>query len=201
MAFVVDLLHHELEVITSFFSRGAALVATENAAVQVALQSIESPDNEHIEDLCCHPNGPVELEQIICRATINELNALIEAALQEALEKKSGTFFVESVGCFVMGANRDVLHRELLSHGVNVVEFPRHKEILEVKELSEGFKHRQRLRPLPKFKKGQWQTPRSTFPAPDDGQFSQYEITLNDVSKYLNCVREFLAHCRSESLI
>ena len=85
MAFVVDLLHHELEVITSFFSRGAALVATENAAVQVALQSIESPDNEHIEDLCCHPNGPVELEQIICRATINELNALIEAALQEAI--------------------------------------------------------------------------------------------------------------------
>lgn len=196
MALIGDLLYHEYEVINNFFSRGAAWVATENASVAAELQSIDTPSNDHVEELYCRPNGPVELEQIVCRVTINELNALVEVALQEVLEKKSGSFFVESEGYFVIGARRDVLHRELLKYGVKVAEFPSYDKLLEIKELSEGFKHRQRLRPLPKLRKGVWETPQSSFPTPEDQQFHQYEIKLSDVSKYLNYVQRFLAHWR-----
>jgi len=201
MALVGDLLYHEYEVINGFFSRGAAWVATEHAAASAELQSIISPNNDYVEHLLCHPNGPVELEQIVCRTTINELNALVEVALQESLENKSGSFFVESRGRFVIGAQRDVLLRELLSYGVHVTEFPNYGKLIEIKELSEGFKHRQRGRPLPKIKNGQWETPQSIFPTLEDQQFYQYEITLSDVSKYLDYVLKFLEHCRSESLI
>lgn len=201
MAMVGDLLYHEYEVILGFFIRGTALVAAENAAVSLKLDGIASPGNDYVEHLYHHPNGPVELEQIVCRTTINELNALIEIALQEALEKASGSFFIESNGEFVIGPNRGVLCKELSKNGIDVNAFPNFDKLLQIKELSEGFKHRQRLRPLPRIKKGKWETPDTLLPGTEGQYMEQYEISLGHVSEYLTFVREFLERCRKQSLI
>lgn len=175
-------------------------MASENAVVSAKLNDIGHHESDYVEHLCFHPNGPAELEQIVCRATLNELNALIEVALQELLQK-SGSFFIEEKGCFAIGANRDVLLNELKKNGVKVAEFPEYDKLLEIKELSEGFKHRQRLQPLPRFKNKQWRTPDSAFPVPVNQQLHPYDISLSDVSRYLIYVRKFLEHCNSGALI
>lgn len=198
---VGDLLYHEYEAIREFFSKGTAWVAAENVAVSIELNGVAFASNDHVEHLYCHPGGPVELEKIVCRAVINELNALVEIALQEALERLTKSFFVESEGRFVIGSNRDVLIRELLNTGVDLKAFPNFDKLLEIKELSEGFKHRQHFRPLPRIKKGKWETPQTLIPGTEGQSIEQYEISLNSVSEYLTSVRQFLEHCRQQSLI
>lgn len=175
-------------------------MASENAVVSAKLSGFGNYESDYVEHLCFHPNGPAELEQIVCRATLNELNALIEVALQEMLQK-FGSFFIEKKGCFAIGANRDVLLKELEDNGIKVAEIPEYDKLLEIKELSEGFKHRQRLPPLPRFKNKQWQTPDSAFPVPDNQQLHPYDISLSEVSRYLVYVRKFLEYCNSGALI
>ena len=64
---------HELDVVEHYFCRGSSWVEIESAKTSAELDGVDN-NSEYIEDVLFHPNGAIELEQIICRSTINELN-------------------------------------------------------------------------------------------------------------------------------
>jgi hypothetical protein len=141
-----DLLWHELEVVKVFFARALAWATTEAAAEGVALANASE---ETIEAVVLHAHGPHNFEQIVIRAVIHELNALCEFALQNTWRSVSKGEDL-SDGEYVFTASRGAIEKALASRDVDVETWPRWSEVLKIKELSEGFKHRQRLQPLPK---------------------------------------------------
>lgn len=190
---------HEYEVINAFFSRGAAWVAAESANVEARLSSSKAHTDEFVEELLFHPNGPGSLEDILCRATLNELNALIEAALQDALTEISGTLFIDDKG-LIVGARRGDLEKALAQYGLQVTVLSEHTTVQQIKELAEGFKHRQGLRPLPKWNNAQktLEYQLSVVAGFAHETIHGYEVRIVNVRDYLRLARVFLDQLRDQ---
>lgn len=192
---------HELDVVEHYFCRGSSWVEIESAKTSAELDGVDN-NSEYIEDVLFHPNGAIELEQIICRSTINELNALIEFALQTvAMKANNGSFVFDSMK-LIVGANRSDLDSALVDANINLKEFCDYSKLQEIKELSEAFKHRQRLRPLPRKRMTQTtESERSIVPGRGDNFFDEYEINLLSVSIYIQATKELFQELRQQSLI
>lgn len=192
---------HELDVVEHYFCRGSSWVEIESAKASAELDGIDD-NSEYVEDILFHPNGAIELEQIICRSTINELNALIEFALQTAAMKANGGNLVLGSMKLIIGANRNELENALVKAKINLQELCDYTKIQEIKELSEAFKHRQRLRPLPRKRMTQTtESERSIVPGRGDNFFDEYEINILSVSIYIQATKELFQVLRQQSLI
>ncbi len=192
---------HELDVVEHYFCRGSSWVEIESAKTSAELDGVDN-NSEYIEDVLFHPNGAIELEQIICRSTINELNSLIEFALQTvAMKANNGSLVFDSMK-LIVGANRSDLDSALVDANINLKEFCDYSKLQEIKELSEAFKHRQRLRPLPRKRMTQTtESERSIVPGRGDNFFDEYEINLLSVSIYIQATKELFQELRQQSLI
>jgi hypothetical protein len=192
---------HELDVVEHYFCRGSSWVEIESAKTSTELDGIDN-NSEYIEDVLFHPNGAIELEQIICRSTINELNALIEFALQTVAMKANGGDLALDSMKLIVGANRSDLEGALVAANINIKVFCDYYKIQEIKELSEAFKHRQRFRPLPRKKLTQSTEPdKSIVPGRGENFFEEYEINTSDVSIYIQATKELFLELRQQSLI
>ena len=194
---------HDIEVLHAFFAKHAAWVMTEYAKLASA-PSAENRSSEDVESELFHAQGPGSIEELVLRMTVNELNALIEAALQNALVR------VTNDPIFPRGAkqgdavklvytlNRYELDRELREAGLDLRLLEGYDAVLEIKEIAEGNKHRQRLRPVPKWCK----TAKTLLPAESvvsgtaDEWISPYELTFKAVSRYLVSAKEPLNNAR-----
>ena len=75
-----------------------------------------------------------------------------------------------------------------------VEEWPRWHQVIEIKEMSEGFKHRQRMQLFPPElqKKGlEWRATRVVDPS-DQEMLTEYDPTPSQVSEFLNGIEELL---------
>ncbi len=185
-------IEHEYDVIAAFFCRGVAWLTAESAHMNARLSSGVHTD-DFVEEMLFHPNGPGSLENILCRVILNELNALIEAALQQVLIDKSKSYFINDK-TLVIGASRFQLQGALAGQGIDVTTFKDYRHLCEIKELAEGFKHRQGLRPLPKWEKNQnnlaFQS--SLVAGFKEETIEGYDISVDHVRKYLVSVKAFL---------
>lgn len=185
-----DLLWHELEVVKSFYARALSWAATEAASDGAAL--IDASE-ETIEAVVLRPHGPYNLEQIVIRSVINELNALCEFALQNTwrIVAKGGDL---PNGELVFSASRGAVEKALYSRGVDVQRWPRWSDVVKIRELSEGFKHRQRMQPFPieLQKPGQeWRAKRFVDPSSEEW-IASYDLKPSHASESLAAVEELL---------
>ena len=188
---VDDLFWHEVEVVKSFFARSMSWVVTESVAESSRLARVGNPDNDKIEEIVTHPHGANSLEQLAIRSVVNELNSLCEFALQNTWVSLSRQYGLPD-GEFVYTASRGKIEKALLSKGVNVEVWPQWGEILKIKEMSEGFKHRQRMQPFavelqkPGF---EWRATRVVDPSNSEW-IAEYEPTQLQVAGFLRAVEE-----------
>lgn len=198
---LLNLRHHELEVVKAFFSRGIAWAKAESAAESVRLAIIEQPDSETVEDVICSPHGAHQLEQIVLRSVVNELNCLCEFALQNAWMQLSSYQLTLPDGCLVLAASRGDVEQALRNEenlgdrAINVKNCPVWPKIEQIKELSEGFKHRQRLQPFPAefhSNKNHWRSKRRVDPDNEDW-LAKYELAAADVAKYIDAVEDLFS--------
>lgn len=208
----------ELEVIKAFFARGTAWVATETAGESARLALMTESDEEFVEHVATDPNGASALEQIVLRAVIGELNSLYEFALQQAwicsfglnVPTRKGSACDEDQVVFV--ANRwlieDALkNADLLGDATSDVEvWPGRQEVLEVKELAEGFKHRHRLQPLPEdcYQPGQKRNSvRRVNPeiSATEHPVAGYQLTQPQVARYIGAFEELLRWLSSKKML
>lgn len=199
---LLNLRHHELEVVKAFFSRGIAWAKAESAAESVRLAMIEQPDSETVEDVICSPQGAHQLEQIVLRSVVNELNCLCEFALQNAwMQLASYQLTLPDDGSLVFAASRGAVERalnnekELGDRAINIKDCPVWQKIEQIKELSEGFKHRQRLQPFPaEFHSNQnhWRSERRVDPDNEDW-LAKYELAATDVAQYIDAVDDLFS--------
>jgi hypothetical protein len=185
-----DLLTHELEVIKSFHARALSWTATKSASDSA---SLIGASEEHIEAVMLHPHGAHSLEQIAIRSVINELNALCEFALQNtwrAIAKANNLPSDE----LVFTASRGAIEKALRGRGVDVEKWPRWLDVVKIKELSEGFKHRQRMQPFPEeFQKSgnAWRANRVVDPTNTEW-ITSYELTPTHARESIAAVEELL---------
>ena len=190
---VGELLWHELETIKSFYARTMSWVATESAAESARLAAIDNPDNDTIEQMVTHPHGAQSLEELAIRSVINELNSLCEFALQNTWVALSKQYCLPN-GEFIYGAGRGQIEKALFAKGFDVKSWPRWQQVQEIKELSEGFKHRQRMQPFPvelQMKGNEWRAKRVLDPNNQE-LLTKYDITPSQASELLNAVEELL---------
>ena len=190
-----DLQCHELEVVKAFFAKGIALTEAESASESAALAKLEQPDSETVENVIFNPNGAHEFEQILLRSVINELNCLCEFALQNTLIHLSDHQLTLEDNSLVFAANRGDVKKALENKNVKFEECSIWQEIEQIKELSEGFKHRQRLQPFPAefhLARNQWRRKRQVDPD-NENWLSEYELTATDVAGYLDAVEKFFS--------
>jgi len=190
---VGDLLWHELEILKSFFSRAISWAVTESAEESARLAAIVNPDNDTIEQIVTHPHGAQNLEQIAIRSVVNELNSLCEFALQNTWVAVSRQYNLPN-GEFIYTASRGQIEKALSVEGVTVEMWPRWPEVLEIKEMSEGFKHRQRMQPFPidLQKKGlEWRATRLVDPNNQE-MLAEYDPTPSQALEFLSAVEELL---------
>lgn len=185
-----DLLWHELAVVKSFYARALSWVTTEVASES---SSLNNANQEAIEEVIFDPHGAYNLEQIVIRSVINELNALCEFALQNTWRAVTKELTL-SDGEFVFTASRCSVEKELLVRGVNVQLWPRWLEIMKIKELSEGFKHRQRMQPFPielQSTRFPWRAKRIVNP--DNVEWiSSYDLKPSHAAEGIAAVEELL---------
>lgn len=196
---VDDLLWHELEVVKSFFARSMSWAATESAAESARLARIDSSDNDKIEEILTHPHGAHSLEQMAIRSVVNELNALCEFALQNTWVSLSGQYDLPN-GELVYTASRGQIEKALLSKDVNVETWPQWHEVLKIKEMSEGFKHRQRMQPFPVElqKRGfEWRAKRVVDPNSKE-LIVEYEPTQSHATWFLSAVEKLFLWLQRE---
>ena len=182
---------HEYEVLLAFFSREAAYV-------KAACSNLSSDDN--MEEQLFNPAGPGSTEEILCRMSITEANALIEAAMQEALAFASDDrYFTVKSGSsarpkYIFEMNRKELEEALRIVGVDVNGISFNEQAKQIKEICEGHKHRQRLRPVPKWTKasGTIEDQQSIVPGAMDVSFSTYDLNISNVHEYLLATKAFL---------
>ena len=193
-----DLLLHELEVVKSFYARALSWAVTEGASESAALINASE---ETIEAVTLHPHGPYNLEQIIIRSVINELNALCEFALQNAWRAVASGADLPN-GELVFTATRGTVEKALLSRKINVQLWPRWSEVVKLKELSEGFKHRQRMQPFPAElqKPGfEWRATRVVDPGNVEWVAS-YDLRPSHAAEGIAAVGELLLWLRENAL-
>lgn len=192
-----DLLWHELEVVKSFYARAMTWVATECASEDVRL---EGASEESIEFAVTHHNGPYCFEQIVIRSVLNELNALCEFAMQETWRTVSNQEALPS-GELIFTAARHSIEEALSARGVDVKGWHRWQEVLKIKELSEAYKHRQRLQPFPAElqKRGfEWRAKRLVDPG-NVKAFAPYDITRTQAAESMAVVEELLLWLRTHA--
>jgi hypothetical protein len=190
---------HELEVLKAFFAKQVAWVTTEYAKLSSA-PNASSRTSEDIETELFHPQGPGSVEDLLCRLTINELNTLIEASLQDTLMRVADTSIFRtsdkknSLVKLVYTLNRGELENELSKFGVLTNSISGHQDVSAIKEIAEGNKHRQRLMPVPKWSKaeGTLVASPSVIPRQTDEWLSPYEHNLDAVSNYLLSAESFI---------
>lgn len=200
---VLDI-HHEYEVLSAFFARCAASVTTELADFSSRDSASGESSEEDIYAHFHHPNGPGSVENLLCRMTINELNALIEAALQDVLVRVSGEFIFDRRASpekkdvkFVHAFNRAELERELTDRGVTTRMLKGANEAQQIREISEGYKHREGMRPMPKWNR-QTKTLEKTHSLilmegdPEYTFYSSYELNFQKLHAYLCSAGEFI---------
>ena len=191
-----DLLHHEIEVVKAFYARSMSWVATESASEAAKLAGASE---EVIEFTVLHHNGPHSFEQIVVRSVINELNALCEFALQQTWQIVSKGADLPS-GEHAIGASRGVIEKALAARGVDVATWPRWPEVEKIKELSEAYKHRQRMQPLPEI----FQNPRFAWRAnrlvdPENVEWiASYDLCRTQASGSIAAVEELLRWLREK---
>ena len=190
---------HDIEVLQAFFAKQAAWITTEYAKLSSA-RGADSRSSEDVESDLFHTQGPGSIEELVCRMTVNELNSLIEAALQETLAcVTNDSFFPRrakegSPVKLVYTLNRVELDQELLDAGVELQSLDGYRAAMEIKEITEGNKHRQRLRPVPKWNKAAKALvpSESVVPGAAGEWISAYELNLNAVSQYLVSSKIFI---------
>lgn len=190
---------HDIEVLQTFFAKQAAWVTTEYAKLSSA-QGASDRSGEEVESALSHTQGPGSIEELVCRMTVNELNSLIEATLQDTLARITGeSFFPRDAKDgtplkMVYSLNRGELDQKLLEAGLNLQSLEGHHAVLEVKEITEGNKHRARLRPVPKWDKAaRTLVPSSSLvPGASDEWISPYELSLGAVSQYVESTKAFI---------
>jgi hypothetical protein len=188
---------HEYEVLQACFARQAAWITTEFARISSDSKLLQ---NEDIEARLFHPQGPGSAEQSLCRMTINELNALVEIALQDALVRVTGEFLfqlspkVQSEVKLIYGLNRVELAQQLKNNGIDLGAIDGYKEVQQVKEISEGNKHREHLRPTPKWNgvNKTLEKMESLVPGSTNTWFSSYELKLGQVHEYIDLCGKFI---------
>lgn len=189
-----DLLWHELEVVKSFYARALSWAATESASDSAALVGA---NEETIEAVVLHPHGAYNLEQIVIRSVINELNALCEFALQNTWRAVAKGEDLPN-GELVFTASRGAVEKALRVRGIDVQDWPRWSDVVKIKELSEGFKHRQRMQPFPVElqKPGQeWRAKRVVDPTNTEW-IAMYELKPSHAGESLAAVEELLLWLR-----
>lgn len=194
---VDNLLWQELEVVKSFLARVMSWAVTESAIESARLARIGSPDNDTIEEIITHPHGAYSLEQMAIRAVVNELNALCEFALQNTWVSLSKQYGLPG-GEFVFTASRRQIEKALLSQGANVETWPQWHEVLKIKEMSEGFKHRQRMQPFPVGLQShgfEWRATRRIDPN-NSALLAEYEPTQSQAAEFLSAVEKLLLWLR-----
>ena len=197
---IFDLCCHELEVVKTFFARGISWAATEATSESISLAELGQPDSETVENVIFSPHGAHEFEQIVLRSVINELNSLCEFALQNTWIQVSGKNLLLPNGKPVFSATRPDIEKalnnekELGDMRVDVNEFPSWVEIKKIKEISEGFKHRQRLQPFPAISNSQKMERGDRYVDPENEDWiSPYELTPDDVSGYIDSVEKLFS--------
>ena len=204
-----DLQYHELEVVKAFFKRGMAWAESESELESAQLATLEQPDEEFVESLTFSPHGSLELERIIIRAVLNELNSLCEFALQKTWIQLSGNQLELPDGTLVVSANRGDIEKALRNKDAlgdritDVSEWPNWLEIKKIKELSEGFKHRQRLQPFTgEFQSSRNQRRCKRLVDPDNANFmAEYELSAADVTGYIDAVEKLFSWLDSKSML
>lgn len=196
---VNDLLWHELEAVKAFFARALSWVTTEGTAESLRL---EGASEDFIEETVLHPHGPYSLEQIAVRSTINELNALCEFALQNAWIVKKGHGVLDS-GEHVFVAARPTVEDALRSCGLDVRAFSRWSDLEKIKELSEGFKHRQRMQPLPPefYKRNARKRSLRLVDPTNTDILAEYSFRPSDAWSSVGAVEEFLQWLRGKDAL
>lgn len=188
---------HEIEVLKACFARKAAWITAEFARMSSDSTLLQ---NEDIEAHLFHPQGPGSAEQCLCRMTVNELNALVETAMQDALVRVTGEFLfrfgtkVQSEVQLIYGLNRAELEKTLECNGISLCALEGYKVVQQIKEISEGNKHRERLRPTPKWNPtNKTLEKRESFvPGSTDTWFSSYELELGQVHEYIGLSDKFI---------
>ncbi|NMG30065.1 hypothetical protein [Aromatoleum evansii] len=193
-----DLLWQELEIIKSFYARALSWAATETASQSAGLAGA---DEETIEQVVVHPHSPYNFEQIVIRSVINELNALCEFSLQNVWRAIEGE--VLPSGELVFTASRGSIEQALLDRQIVVKDWPRWLDVLKLKELSEGFKHRQRMQPFPieLQKRGlEWRAERLVEPQ-NTAWLAPYELKTAHATEGISAVEELLHWLRMQYAI
>lgn len=195
------LLHHELEVIEMFFSKACSWIELEEDAVAQKLDAMRTPSEDIVEDAYCSPHGPIELRNVVLRATVNELNALLESALSQKVETVTKSITTAN-GRFLLGLDRPSLVALLIENGIFLDTVPGNDSVLEIKELSESFKHRRGFRSLPKRSKaGEYVVQRSLIPGKDEFDIGPHEINAQQVARLINGARTFLEQLNARSFL
>lgn len=191
-----DLLWHELEVVKSFYARALSWSTTESASDSAALAGAS---DETIEAVVFHPHGPYSLEQIVIRSVINELNAICEFALQNTWRAVAKSEHLPD-GELVFTASRGSVEKALLARGVVVQHWPRWPDAVKVKELSEGFKHRQRMQPFPiELQKTRNKSRARRVVDPTNTEWiTAYDLKPSHASESLAAVEELLVWLRQQ---
>ncbi|GIL05836.1 MAG: hypothetical protein BroJett031_23560 [Betaproteobacteria bacterium] len=194
-----DLLWHELEVIKSFSARALSWAAAEHASASAALSGA---DEERIEAVVLHPHGSYSFEQIVIRSIINELNALCEFAIQNTWQSLTGGASLPN-GELVHTATRGTVERELRLRGVEVERWPRWSDVTKIKELSEGFKHRQRYQPFPSDlqRAGKGARGKRVVDSTNVEWFATYELKPLDAAESIAAVEELLRWLREHHAV
>lgn len=191
-----DLLEHELEIVKSFFARAMSWSAAECAAENAMLEHMKNRDEETIEDVITHPRGAQCLEEIALRSVINELNALCEFSLQNIWVSVTGDYALPD-GKFIFAASRHEIEKALLSKEIQVDAWPHWPEASKIKELSEAFKHRQRLQPFPsELRNNRGQRSIRLVDPTNSEPIATYEVTPSQVSQYLTAVEKLFRWLR-----
>lgn len=200
---------NELETIRAFFQHSARLVQSEREAESARLARISQTDEEIIEQVLTSPSGANAIEQITYRAVVNELNSLCEFALQNTwIQLSEGKLFLPNED-LIFTANRGDIEKTLRDHehlgdkATEVRKWPHWPEVKKIKELSEGFKHRQRLQPFPgklHSPKNQWRSKRFVDPENDEW-LSGYELATADVAAYIDAVEELFKWLGSKRML
>ena len=210
---IVDL-NYELETIKALFSRGMALVDDVSAEESARLALAQSPDEAFVEEVLTHPQGADALEKIILRSVVGELNSLYEFALQQVWIRTNGLNVQGkkmSDDEIVFVANRNHIEEGIkadpkFNSDASFKKWPSRRAVLEVKELAEGFKHRHRLQPLPKYCYAPHQKNRATRVVnPSDGDneapIADYELKRERIAQYIQAFEELLKYLESNRLL
>jgi len=192
---ISDLLWHEVEVVKAFYARTMSWIAPESASESAKLVGARS---ETVASAVIHHSSPQQLEMFLDRSVINELNAICEFALQETWRKVTSEENLPN-GELIFTAARGSIEKALKDKGVDVQAWPRWSDVLKIKELSEAYKHRQRMQPFPVELQRpgyEWRARRNVAPESIEA-FTPYDLERTRTSESVSAVEELLHWLRS----